>query len=123
MQALHGLITLVMRPNDKLLSECRVETMRASGKGGQHVNRTDSAVKLTHIPTGLTVKVQESPSQHRNKAIALELLKRKIETYRRVKKPRKKTKKPASVKEKDLQTKKKHSVLKKNRKKVSKEEL
>jgi protein subunit release factor A len=112
-----------MRPNDKLLSECRVETMRASGKGGQHVNRTDSAVKLTHIPTGLTVKVQESPSQHRNKAIALELLKRKIETYRRVKKPRKKTKKPASVKEKDLQTKKKHSVLKKNRKKVSKEEL
>lgn len=84
---------LVMRPNDKLLSECRVETMRASGKGGQHVNRTDSAVKLTHIPTGLTVKVQESPSQHRNKAIALELLKRKIETYRRVKKPRKKNKK------------------------------
>ena len=103
--------------DDDLLEECNVETMRASGKGGQHVNTTDSAVRLTHIKTGVTVKVQESRSQHENKRIALELLRKKLEKLNKVKKPRVKTRISKSMKMKNLEKKKKHSLLKKARSK------
>lgn len=52
-------------------SEIRFDTYRASGPGGQHVQKTDSAVRVTHIPTGLTAQAQEERSQYRNKALAL----------------------------------------------------
>ncbi|NRB38082.1 MAG: peptide chain release factor H [Pseudomonadales bacterium] len=57
-----------------LQRECEFDTMRASGPGGQHVNKTDSAVRVKHKPTGLTVRVESERSQHRNKHIALERL-------------------------------------------------
>ena len=107
-----------MKPNKDLLAECKVETMRSSGKGGQHVNTTDSAVRLTHIPTGITIKIQQSRSQHQNKQLALELLSKKIEARNRIKKPRKKTKISKAAKERTLEKKKEHSLLKKNRQKV-----
>jgi peptide chain release factor len=61
-----------------LPGEIRFETLRASGPGGQHVNKTDSAVRATHVATGISVKAQSARSQHANKRLALLLIAQRL---------------------------------------------
>ena len=105
--------------DEELLSQCRVETFMSGGKGGQHQNKTESGVRLVHLPTGVTVSSRNERSQYRNKAIALNRLRDKLEERNRRPKPRRKTKIPRPEREKRLREKKQRARTKDLRKKPS----
>jgi peptide chain release factor 2 len=103
--------------DEDLLRECEVDTFRSSGPGGQHVNKTESAVRLRHLPSGVVVSSQQERSQHRNKMLCLRKLRKKVEklNYRPAK--RVPTRVPLSVKNRALEEKARRSQIKRLRSK------
>lgn len=108
--------------DEDLLRECEVETFRSSGPGGQHVNKTESGVRLRHLPSGLVVTSQQERSQHRNKALCLQKLRERV-TQLNYRQPRRvPTRVPRSAKNRTLEMKAQRSRLKRLRSKPSTDE-
>ena len=103
--------------DEDLLKECNVDTFRAGGKGGQHINKTESAVRMTHLPTGTVVSCQDERSQYQNKRKCLLQLRGKLVALNYRPPKRIPTRKPRSAKEKILETKRKQSQKKQLRQK------
>ena len=98
--------------------EVEVDVFRASGPGGQHVNRTESALRLRHLPSGVVVTSQDSPSQHRNRDIAFERLIERLRRLNHVPKKRIATKPSRAARERRLVGKKQVGVKKQARGRV-----
>ena len=103
--------------DEDLLKECNVDTFRAGGKGGQHLNKSESAVRMTHLPTGTVVSCQDERSQYQNKRKCLLQLREKLVALNYRPPKRIPTRKPRSAKEKILETKRKQSQKKQLRQK------
>ena len=101
--------------DDDLLAECDVDTFRSGGKGGQHANKTESAVRLRHRPSGLVVTSQQERSQHRNKQLALAELRRRLERLRARPKRRVETKPTAASKRRRIEAKRRRAEKKQAR--------
>lgn len=117
-----GTATSLPESDYDLLRQCEVETFRSSGPGGQHVNKTESAVRLRHLPTGVVVTSREERSQHRNKAICLEKLRQRIERLNHRPLQRVPTRIPRSAKIRSREEKLHRSKTKQLRAKPSPEE-
>lgn len=105
-----------------LLRECEVETFRSSGPGGQHVNKTESAVRLRHVPSGIVVTSQQERSQHRNKALCLQRLRNKVARLNYRPATRIPTQVSRSAKNRTLEEKARRSQIKRLRSKPARDE-
>lgn len=108
--------------DEDLLRECEVQTFRSSGPGGQHVNKTESAVRLRHLPSGVVVTSQQERSQHRNRVLCLQRLRRKVAqmNYRPAK--RVPTRVSRAARNRTLEEKARRSQIKRLRSKPSADE-
>lgn len=102
-----------------LENEVQIDVFRASGPGGQHVNKTNSALRLKHPPSGVVVIAQDSPSQFRNKEIAFERLIERLKKLNHVPKQRIKTRPSLGSKERRIAAKKREGAIKQGRGKVN----
>jgi protein subunit release factor A len=104
---------------ETLEREVEIDVFRASGPGGQHVNKTESALRLTHWPSGVVVVAQDSPSQHRNREIAFERLAARLAKLNYVPKKRVATKPTAASRRRRIEAKKQTGARKRLRGRVS----
>lgn len=113
---------ILPKSDEDLLRQCEVDTFRSSGPGGQHVNKTESAVRLKHLPSGLVVTSREERSQHRNKAICLRKLRERVEKLNHRPAKRVPTRLSRSARNRTLEAKARRSRLKRLRSKPSTDE-
>jgi ribosome-associated protein len=113
---------LLPESDEDLLRECLMDTFRSSGPGGQHVNKTESAVRLKHLPSGVVVTSRAERSQHQNKAHCLRKLREKIEKLNHRPAKRVPTRVHASAKNRTLEEKARRSNIKRLRSKPSTDE-
>ena len=107
---------------ETLEREVVIEVFRASGPGGQHVNKTESALRLTHLPSGVVVSSQDSPSQFRNRETAFKRLVERLERLNVVRKKRVATKPTRASRERRIEGKKQVGEKKKARQRVARDE-
>ena len=81
----------VPRSDEALLAQCRVETFRAGGPGGQHQNKTETAVRIVHLPTGISSVARDERSQLRNRHLAITRLREKLEAHNKTPETRRRT--------------------------------
>ena len=108
--------------DEELLAQCRVDTFRAGGPGGQHQNTTDSGVRLVHLPTGLRVTARDERSQHRNRALALTRLRARLVQRNTPPPERVATKVPTAERRRRLEEKRRRSRAKRLRDRPDPEE-
>jgi protein subunit release factor A len=101
--------------DDDLLAQCRVDTFQSGGKGGQHQNRTESGVRLTHLPSGIVTVSRQERSQHRNKKIALARLRARLNELNRPRVERIRTRIPKRERKRRLAEKRRRGRLKRLR--------
>ena len=106
----------------KLLDECDVETFRGPGPGGQHRNKTESAVRMTHRPSGIVRIARDDRSQLRNRVIALERIWLALEARKRRPRPRVPTRPSKGSQEQRLASKQHHAAAKRSRRKPAQDD-
>ena len=108
---------MVPKSDAALLAQCRVETYRAGGPGGQHQNKTETAVRIVHLPTGISSVARDERSQLRNRHLAITRLREKLEAHNKTPETRRRTMIPKREKKRRLERKRQRSQTKKLRKK------
>lgn len=103
---------LLPESDEGLLRECEVDTFRSSGPGGQHVNKTETAVRIRHLPSGVVVTSRELRSQHQNKASCLRKLRKKVERLNHKPVDRVPTRLPRSARNRTLEEKARRARIK-----------
>jgi len=107
----------IPKSDEVLLAQCRVETFRAGGPGGQHQNKTETAVRIVHLATGISSVARDERSQLRNRHLAISRLREKLEAHNKMPEPRHRTMIPKREKKRRLERKRQRSQTKRLRKK------
>src|SRR5436305_14899836 len=110
-----GMNTFYPTDRDSLERDCDVEFIIASGPGGQHRNKVETGVRLTHRPSGISVTATERRSQHANREAAYERMAARLEEMQHISPPRKPTRPKAASRERRLEAKRRAAMLKKQR--------